>query len=103
MKSALIPARSHTMLAAIKRAFTFLLAVPEANSRLVFLMQGTAGAVAILVLTVGFVYCKETDRSLFPEMLLAACGGGLGAAWGRNLTKKVGPVDTAPTDKPDSV
>lgn len=69
------------------------LSIPDWNSRLVFLGQSAISAVAVLVLTIGFLHAKSPE--LYPEMVLAVGGVFTGTvAAGRYFTKKAGaPVD----------
>jgi len=82
----------------LKALLKYLLEQPEANSRFIFLLQGIAGAICILIIGIAFVIPKVADKALFPDMVLAlsACTGS--AAAGRWLTKKVGPQNQKDDD-----
>lgn len=61
---------------------------PDVNSRLVFLLHGVVSALAILVLSIAFIFAKQKDS--YQYMILALGGTTTGSAIGRYFTKKDG-------------
>jgi hypothetical protein len=79
----------------MKELLLKVLETPEANSRLVFLVQGVCSAIATVILAVAYVV-KEPTNPLVSEgyvMLMATLlGGGSLLHGARALSKKAGQV-----------
>lgn len=61
------------------------MSVPEANSRLAFIVHSLIASFVLLFLGIAFVFVK--DREMFPTMIGAVSGGGFLGAIGRLATK----------------
>lgn len=70
-----------------KTWFERCLTQPDINSRLVFLVQGLAGAVCTIVLVIAFV-CSTKHPEQYEYMVFAVGGSSAGSAIGRYFTKK---------------
>lgn len=83
----------------MKDFIKMLLTQPDTNSRFIYLVHGVASSVAVIVLSVAFLFAK--DRTGFPVMVTAAAGGGVGASVGRMMTKMGGKksAETTSDDK----
>jgi hypothetical protein len=73
----------------------------EANSRFVFLLQGLAIAVSVVMVAAAFVKVETTPDG-FVMMMGTLLGGGTAIHFGRSVTKKLkGPTSSQETEKED--
>ena len=69
----------------LSRILDRCLSEPEVNSRLVFLVVGVVTALGMLAISIAFIFVA--DRELFPTMIGTLGASGVGAGFGRYLTK----------------
>lgn len=77
-----------SLLSPLKTLLNRCLTEPDVNSRLVFLIHGTATGLATLLLVAFFIHAPVDKQASYPTMLLALGSSGGIAAAGRFLTKK---------------
>jgi hypothetical protein len=93
------------MLSYLKTVFGECMALPDANTRLVYLLQGAAVAAGVLVVSVGFLFASPAKEMMCPEMIMALAGGTVASAAGRagvRYSARIGTSDPPVTPPPEA-